>query len=77
MKDLEIAVAAVAAVEPKLVEAKTLVAKANEVVVAKQAAMKPVAEKMAQAKQTADQARAVLNQMQQEVDAFRQPAKSA
>ncbi len=75
-KELEVATVAVAAVEPKLVEAKTLVAKANEVVAAKQAAMKPVADKVAQAKQTADQARAALTQMQQEVDAFRQP-KSA
>lgn len=75
-KDLEAATAAVAAVDAKLVEAKTMVAKANEMVAAKQAAMKPVVDKANAAKAAADQARAGLSPLQQEVDAFRQP-KSA
>ena len=73
VNDIAAATAAVAAVEPKLVEAKTLVAKANEMVAAKQAAMKPVADKATAAKAAADQARAALTPAQQEIDAFRAP----
>ena len=66
------ATAAMKAEEAKLPPAQVVVTAATKLLTDSQAAMKPVEEKHAKAKQEADTAQAALNQLKQELDGLRQ-----
>jgi len=71
------AAAAMKVKEAKLPPARVAVAAATKMLTDTQAAMKPVQEKHAKAKQEADTAQAALNQLKQELDGLRQQAQVA